>query len=177
MGVAKKSDSKYIRTANVDVAIQIERAYQRQEGVNENSRRVGKRRLNKAGRVRYFKSVGLGFKTPKAAINGKYIDKKCPFTGNVAIRGRIIRAQVASTKMKRSIIIRRNYLHWINKYQRYMKRHKNFAVHCSPCFDRVKVGDDVVVGQCRPLSKTIRYNVLEHIPRAADNTGKKFAKH
>ena len=33
--------------------------------------------------VRYYKDVGLGFKAPKEAIEGTYIDKKCPFTGNV----------------------------------------------------------------------------------------------
>jgi small subunit ribosomal protein S11e len=35
--------------------------------------------------------------------------------------------------------------------------------HLSPCF-RVKEGDKVVVGQCRPLSKTVRFNVLKVIP-------------
>merc|ERR1712225_200920 len=118
------------------------------------------------GKIRYVKSIGLGFKTPKTAV-----DAKCPFTGNVSIRGRIMRAQVRSTKMKRSIVIRRNYLHFVNKYQRYMKRHKNFTVHCSPCFEPA-VGDDVIVGQCRPLSKTVRYNVLQVVSRS----GKKFDK-
>ena len=33
----------------------------------------------------------MGFKTPKEAIEGHYIDKKCPFTGNVSIRGKIIK--------------------------------------------------------------------------------------
>jgi small subunit ribosomal protein S11e len=41
--------------------------------------------------VRYWKNVGLGFKTPSEAIEGNYIDKKCPFTGNVSIRGRIVK--------------------------------------------------------------------------------------
>ena len=59
-------------------------------------KKVGKRM--KA--VRYFKKVGLGFKTPSDAIQGNYIDKKCPFTGNVSIRGRIIKGMVLSTKMK-----------------------------------------------------------------------------
>jgi len=128
------------------------------------------------GRRRWWKKVGLGFKTPKAAILGTYIDHKCPFTGNVSIRGRLIRGIVHSVKMQRSIVIRRNYLHFIQKYQRYQKRHKNFTVHCSPAFDP-KVGDDVIVGQCRPLSKTIRYNVLELIKKSAgDKLGKKFAK-
>jgi small subunit ribosomal protein S11e len=47
------------------------------------------------------KSVGLGFKTPTEAKDGVYIDKKCPWTGNVSIRGKLLRGTVVSTKMKR----------------------------------------------------------------------------
>jgi len=36
-------------------------------------------------------SIHAGFKTPQTAIEGTYIDKKCPFTGDVAIRGRIFK--------------------------------------------------------------------------------------
>lgn len=174
--MAKKTEAKYVKAATVDPKIQVERAYQRQSGINENRRKAAKKHMNASGRARFWKSVGLGFKTPKAAVNGTYIDKKCPFTGNVSIRGRMMRGVVHGTKMKRSIVIRRNYLHFVQKYQRYMKRHKNFTVHCSPCFEP-RVGDEVVVGQCRPLSKTVRYNVLEVITRGGDKSGKKFAKH
>lgn len=41
--------------------------------------------------MRFVKNVGLGFKTPKAAREGNYVDKKCPFTGDVSIRGRILK--------------------------------------------------------------------------------------
>jgi len=67
--------------------------------------------------------------------------------------------------MTRTIIIRRDYLHYIPKYStclipinalacnladfvwldRYEKRHKNLAVHVSPAF-RVELGDTVTVG-------------------------------
>ena len=82
------------------------------------------------------------------------VDKKCPFTGLVSIRGRILSGTVVSTKMHRTIIIRRDYLHYIPKYNRYEKRHSNLAAHISPAF-RVEDGDQVTVGQCRPLSKTV----------------------
>lgn len=108
---------------------------------------------------RWVKDVGLGFKTPKAAIEGTYIDKKCPFVGDISIRGKILSGTVVSTKMHRTIIIRRDYLHYVPKYNRYEKRHKNVAAHVSPAF-RVQEGDVVVVGQCRPISKTVRFNVL-----------------
>merc|ERR1719504_52495 len=76
------------------------------------------------------------------------------------IRPRVLKGMVISTKMKRTIIIRRNYLHYIKKYHRFEKRHKNVAVHCSPAFD-VKEGDIATVGQCRPLAKTVRFNVVK----------------
>lgn len=43
--------------------------------------------------MRFVKNVGLGFKTPKTAREGNYVDKKCPFTGDVSIRGRILKAR------------------------------------------------------------------------------------
>lgn len=43
-------------------------------------------------------------------------DKKCPFTGDVSIRGRILTGKVISTKMNRTLVIRRDYLHYIPKY-------------------------------------------------------------
>lgn len=82
------------------------------------------------------------------------LDKKCPFTGLVSIRGRILTGTVVSTKMHRTLVIRREYLHFVPKYSRYEKRHKNLAAHVSPAF-RVEEGDQVTVGQCRPLSKTV----------------------
>jgi hypothetical protein len=38
------------------------------------------------------------------------------------------------------------------------------SVHCSPAFPTVSEGDVVTVGQCRPLAKTVKFNVLEHQP-------------
>jgi len=128
-------------------------------------------------RRRWWKKVGLGFKTPKSAIQGTYIDKKCPFTSDVSIRGRILRGIIIRNKMFRTVVVRRNYLHFIKKYKRYEKRHKNWSVHVSPCFD-FSIGDEVVFGQCRPLSKTVSFNVLQVIPKSkrAEAAKKEFEK-
>nr|UXY88305.1 40S ribosomal protein S11 [Cryptomonas curvata] len=120
---------------------------------------------------RWYKNVGMGILVPSEAIKGTYIDKKCPFIGNISIRGRIVRGTVVSTKMKKSVIVRRDYLHYVTKYKRFEKRHKNIACHCSPCF-RVHEGDLVTIGQCRPLSKTIRFNLLR-IDKQNNKTNKK----
>ncbi|KAJ2327216.1 40S ribosomal protein S11-B [Coemansia sp. RSA 2681] len=148
---------------------QTERSFQKQEAVFLNAKSASKKNS------RWHKDIGLGFKTPAEAITGTYIDKKCPFTGNVSIRGRILSGVVKSTKMKRTIIVRREYLHYITKYQRYEKRHKNIAAHLSPAFIGVEAGDIVTVGQCRPLSKTIRFNVIKHQKKQAKGS-KRFQK-
>lgn len=153
---------------------QTERAFQKQAPIFQNKKRViGK--ATKTKDQRFVKSVGLGFKTPREATEGSYIDKKCPFTGNVSIRGRILTGIVMSMKMRRTIILRRDYLHYIKKYQRYEKRHKNLSAHMSPCFRDVNLGDLVTVGQCRPLSKTVRFNVLKVAKSAASK--KSFEKY
>ncbi|RMZ52226.1 hypothetical protein APUTEX25_001616 [Auxenochlorella protothecoides] len=152
--------------------MQTERAFQRQLGAQRGYNKSTKKTPGKAG-ARFYKNIGLGFKTPKEAIEGNYIDHKCPFTGNISIRGRILVGKVKSTKMTRTLVLRRDYLHYIRKYQRYEKRHTNIAAHISPAF-RASEGDTVIVGQCRPLSKTVRFNVLRVVP-AGSNGKKGFA--
>ena len=139
-----------------EAVAQTEKAFQKQAAVFIGRRGASKK---KGGLYRYTRNVGLGFKTPKEAIEGNYVDKKCPFTGNVSIRGRILKGTIKHHKMKNTITVRRNYLHYIKKYNRFEKRHKMLSAHISPAF-RVEVGDGVVVGECRPLSKTVRFNVI-----------------
>lgn len=83
---------------------------------------------------------------PSSSSSLPFTDKKCPWTGLVSIRGRILTGRVVSNKMTRTVVIRREYLHYVPKYNRYEKRHKNLAAHCSPAF-RVEIGDDVTVGE------------------------------
>merc|ERR1712072_428650 len=89
------------------------------------------------------------------------VDKKCPFTGNVSIRGRILRGMcISANKMRNTIVMRRTYLHYIKKFNRFEKRHSNIAVHASPAFD-IKEGDIITAGECRPVAKTVRFNVVK----------------
>ncbi|KAL0847486.1 hypothetical protein Bca101_020732 [Brassica carinata] len=154
------------------MAEQTEKAFLKQPKVFLSSKISGKGKRPGKGGNRFVKNIGLGFKTPREASQGTYIDSKCPFTGTVSIRGRILAGTCHSAKMQRTIIVRRNYLHFVKKYQRYEKRHSNIPAHVSPCF-RVKEGDHVIIGQCRPLSKTVRFNVLKVIPAGASAFSKK----
>ncbi len=44
----------------------------------------------------------------------------------------------------------------------------------SDCFSDVQIGDVVTIGECRPLSKTVRFNVLK-VAKAAGSK-KQFQK-
>ncbi|KAL3321237.1 30S ribosomal protein S11, chloroplastic [Cichlidogyrus casuarinus] len=145
------------------MADQDQKAFQKQEVKGKNG-------------GRYYKSIGLGYKTPKDAIYGKYIDKKCPFTSGVTIRGRILSGIVKKMKMNRTIVVRRDYFKFVKKYKRYERRHKNISVHLSPCFRDCAVGDLVTIGQCRPLSKTVSFNVIKIVKGTACSQKKAFAK-
>merc|ERR1711953_1197877 len=130
--------------------------------------------VKKAAIKRYTRTVGLGFKMPAEAREGNYIDKKCPFVGKVSIRGRILTGVITKLKMNKTAVIRRDYLHYVKKYNRFEKRHKNVSVHLSPCFRDVKIGDVATVGECRPLSKTVKFNTLK-VSKSAGNK-KSFSK-
>jgi small subunit ribosomal protein S11e len=56
-----------------ELTVQSERAFQKQPHIfTAQKTRSAKRRVGKGGR-RWYKDVGLGFKTPKTAIEGSYI--------------------------------------------------------------------------------------------------------
>jgi len=79
--------------------VQCEKAYQRQFGVSGCFKSKEKKQPGHSGH-RYYKSVGLGFKTPREAQFGTYIDNKCPFTGNVSIRGRILTGKLERQRLR-----------------------------------------------------------------------------
>ncbi|KAI5192772.1 small subunit ribosomal protein S11e [Nematocida minor] len=134
--------------------------YPSQETVYNNPYEIA--RGNKQPR-RHFKEIGLGYETPKSAMVGTYIDKKCPFTSDVTIRGIIFKGEVVSLKQMRTAVVVKRYLHYHPKYMRYERRNTRFNVHLSPCWDGlVEVGDKVVCGETRPLSKTKHFAVISY---------------
>ena len=69
--------SKQTAIMATELTVQSERAYQKQPHifVNQKTKRTKSTRVGKGGR-RWYKDVGLGFRTPKTAIEGTYIGTK-----------------------------------------------------------------------------------------------------
>jgi small subunit ribosomal protein S17 len=95
------------------------------------------------------------FKPPKKSCD----DKNCPFHGELSVRGRVLEGSVVSAKMDKTVVVRRDYLHYVPKYKRYERRHGHVPAHSPPCLE-VKEGDRVKIAECRPLSKTVSFVVV-----------------
>jgi small subunit ribosomal protein S17 len=102
------------------------------------------------------KDIGIDVKAPETTCT----DKNCPFHGELAVRGQSIEGVVVSTKMDKTAVVERNYLNYQQKYERYEKRTSHYSVHNPPCLG-VKPGDHVKIVECRPLSKTVSFVIVE----------------
>ncbi|MHA1220494.1 MAG: 30S ribosomal protein S17 [Candidatus Heimdallarchaeota archaeon] len=100
--------------------------------------------------------IGVDVKEPETVCN----DINCPFHGTLRVRGRIINGTVISHRMHKNVIIRKDFLSYIKKYKRYERRHTTIAAHNPPCID-AREGESVTIMECRPLSKTVAYVIIE----------------
>ena len=100
----------------------------------------------------------LSAKKPKKTCD----DINCPFHGTLALRGHALEGTVISSKMEKTVIVRRDYLNYVPKYRRYEKRRSNVPAHNPPCLD-VKAGDKVRLAECRPICKTVGFVVIEKL--------------
>lgn len=107
------------------------------------------------------KNIGIpGVNPPERECN----DPKCPWHGHLKVRGALIRGIVVKKKMQRAVVVRHEYLHYAPKYMRYERRKKNIHARLPPCID-VKEGDEVLIGETRPLAKTISFVVIGVVKR------------
>ncbi len=87
-------------------------------------------------------------------------DAKCFIHGNVKVRGQILTGVVVSAKAKKTAIVERQRMIYIPKYKRYARTRSRYAVHNPPCIN-AKVGDKVKIGECRKLSRTKTWTIME----------------
>jgi len=102
--------------------------------------------------------MSLTFKKPKKKCD----DRNCPFHGELAVRGRVLEGIVVSAKMDKTAIVRRDYLHYVPKFMRYERRQSRIPCHNPPCID-LKEGNHVRIAECRPISKTVSFVVVEKL--------------
>jgi small subunit ribosomal protein S17 len=103
-----------------------------------------------------MRDIGINVKEPEKECE----DVDCPFHGMLPVRGQILEGEVVSDKAPKTVVVLRSYLKKIKKYGRYERRQSKIHAHNPPCIN-AKVGDTVKIAECRPLSKTKSFVVIE----------------
>lgn len=89
-------------------------------------------------------------------------DYACPFHGSLSVRGKVLEGTVVNDVTGATVNVERSMLILDRKYKRYFKKYSKISAHKTPCIDIVK-GDKVRIGECRKISKTIAFVVLEKL--------------
>lgn len=102
------------------------------------------------------KNIGIEVDAP----TGSCEDDRCPFHGSLAIRGRVFEGEVVSDSMNDTVMVQWGYAQKIPKYERFERRNTKVAAHNPACLN-AQDGDTVTIAECRPLSKTKSFVVVE----------------
>jgi len=100
--------------------------------------------------------IGLDAKKPKSTCD----DPRCPWHGYLKIRGKVLDGIVVSDKGTKTVVVERKYYNYIPKYERYERRKTRILAHNPACI-AAKIGSLVRIAECRPISKTKSFVVIE----------------
>jgi small subunit ribosomal protein S17 len=103
-----------------------------------------------------MRNIGIEVKNPEKECE----DVNCPFHGKLPVRGQVLEGMVISDKAQKTVVVLRTYLKKMRKYERFEPRRSKISAHNPPCIN-AKVGDVVKIAECRPLSKTKSFVVVE----------------
>lgn len=102
------------------------------------------------------KNIGLAIIPPKSECN----DKHCPFHGKLSIRGKLFEGNVVSVKAKNMVVVQREAPVYMSKFKRYARSKSSIHVYVPSCITLVE-GDKVVAAECRSLSKSVSFVIVE----------------
>ncbi len=102
--------------------------------------------------------IGFGYKKPEKQCT----DKHCPFHSNFGIRGRIFIGTVSNDKLRLSPTVEWERSIFVPKYERFKKGRTRVKAHNPPCID-ARLGDRVRIAECRPISKTKNFVIIEKL--------------
>jgi small subunit ribosomal protein S17 len=90
-------------------------------------------------------------------------DPKCPFHGNLSLRGRTFSGKVIK-KFPTRVCIEFERTYFIKKYERYAKARTRIHARLPDCLaETINIGDLIEIKECRPISKIIKFAVVRKI--------------
>ena len=87
-------------------------------------------------------------------------EKNNPFSGSLSIRGKIFEGIVINAKAKGTVVIERESLIDFTKFKRFGRSKNKIHAHVPSNLD-IQEGDHVIAAECRPISKSVSFVVVE----------------
>ena len=103
------------------------------------------------------RDIGVDVEVPANPWDG---DPNDPFYGTLPVRGQILRGKVLRAKAQKTVVVLVNKMKYDVKYERYARSSSKINAH-SPASVGAGEGDNVTLMECRPLSKTKSFVVIE----------------
>lgn len=100
--------------------------------------------------------IGLDVPEPENRCD----DAHCPYHSGLPIRGKLFDGTATSTKSRKTITVQRESPVYIGKFKRYARSKSMVHAHVPECI-RVEDGDRVISAECRPISKSVSFVVVE----------------
>ncbi len=91
-------------------------------------------------------------------------DKNCPKHGSLSTRGLVLDGAVVSDKMQGTILVQKDRFVKVKKYDRIKKKTMRVPAHNPPCIN-ARTGDIVRIMECRKISKTVSFVVIEKLSK------------
>ena len=104
------------------------------------------------------RNIGLPVKEPKEKPLKN--EKDNPFNGSLTIRGKLFEGIVINAKAKKTAVIQKESLIYFEKFKRFGRSKNKIHAHV-PSNLNVQVGDYVVAAECRPISKSVSFVIVE----------------
>jgi small subunit ribosomal protein S17 len=104
------------------------------------------------------KNIGLPVNEPnKEAVEN---ESNNPFNGSLTIRGKLFEGVVINAKAKGTAVIQKESPVYFKKFKRFGRSKNKIHAHI-PSNLNVQKGDYVVAAECRPISKSVSFVIVE----------------
>jgi small subunit ribosomal protein S17 len=102
------------------------------------------------------RNIGVSVSPPRRSC----LDVNCPFHGRLSVRGRVFTGTLVSAKARKMVVVEHQYSRPVTKYKRFERNKSKMHAYAPDCMD-VSEGKQVRIAECRPLSKTVAFVVIE----------------
>ena len=102
----------------------------------------------------------IGIPIKESVQNSMENDYNNPFNGSLSVRGKIFEGIVIKAKAKQTVTLQKESPIYFTKFKRYGRSKSRIHAHVPSNLD-VKEGDHVIAAECRPISKSVSFVVVE----------------